>query len=92
VTISQGEGKTLTHNIGGNVDNYVVDMQFKHTGSGDIGIIYIGGHMDDGYFRGAYWRLLTSSSILVGRMSNDGYVDQVRIRILLRKNDSRKGG
>ena len=29
VAISPGEQKRLTHNIGGNTDNYVVDMQFK---------------------------------------------------------------
>jgi hypothetical protein len=81
VSFSQGQGKMFFHNIGGNVENYVVDMQFIHTGAGDIGNIYHGGHMDDGYFRGAYWRSLTSSSIMVARMSDDGYVDQIRIRI-----------
>ena len=83
VSFSQGECKTLTHNIGGNVDNYVVDMQFKDTDvTWGINIIRFGGVGGDPDQRaGACWENLLTSSIKVCRMSADPFADQMRIRI-----------
>jgi hypothetical protein len=81
VTISDVE--KLTHNIGGNVDEYVVDMQFKDTNPYGNGIHNYGsgGIEFDGYYLGAYWRNLTTTSISVLRWGDDLFADQVRIRI-----------
>jgi len=61
--IADGTGVTLTHSIGGNVDNYVVDMQFRK-GTGNINIIGYGiDRMGDPtpYSEwGAYWTSLTT--------------------------------
>jgi hypothetical protein len=78
VSINQNEPKRFTHNIGGNVDDYVVDMIFKdQTG---INIIGFGGDEGD-YIRGASWYGLTNQEIDVHRSKDDHVVDQIRIRI-----------
>lgn len=82
VTIAADETLTLSHNLGGNVDNYVVDMQFKNTtGVAGINQLFVGGdHFYDLYL-GASWRNLTSSSIEVVRNGNDVLINRIRIRI-----------
>ena len=81
-TISQGQTKVFSHNLGGNPDNYVVDMTCK-SDNATFGInqLYFGGDGRDGARYGAYWRHLTSTSITVYRFSNDAHCDQVRVRI-----------
>jgi hypothetical protein len=83
VSIAAHSFVTLTHNLGGNVDDYVVNMQFK----GNLGI-HCHGYGHDRYntsaevFRnGAYYRDLETDTIKVFRYANDLYIDQVRIRI-----------
>ena len=87
VSINQDQAQTFTHNIGGNADDYVVDMQYQNSGSGinqryyggaDFGA-NVSGKEDDRV--GAYWRSLTTSSITVFRRAEDTYAEQVRIRI-----------
>jgi hypothetical protein len=65
----------FTHNIGGNTDNYVVDMQFKDS--------YWGVHTMGygGWDPGGHWTNLTNTSITVRRGPDDTVVDQIRIRI-----------
>jgi hypothetical protein len=83
VPIAQSTTITLTHNIGGNLDNYVVDMQFKlgsnihNEGYGGDRNVWDG----DKYYRGAYWESLTNTEIQVYRRMNDETLDQVRVRI-----------
>jgi len=85
-SISQGELKTFTHNLGGDVDNYVVDMTCKsHNASYGINQLYFGGDGHDSKTYGAYWRHLTTTSITVRRMPDDAHCDQVRIRIWVYK-------
>ncbi len=43
VYLGQDEAKTLTHNLGGNVDNYVVDMQYYANSVDGINLRYYGG-------------------------------------------------
>ncbi|MCD6555133.1 MAG: hypothetical protein J7M16_14135 [Anaerolineae bacterium] len=89
VTVAQNGAKTLNHNLGGSVDDYLVDMQYKSSGSGinlryyggtDFGATSFGGTREDDRV-GAYWRTLTSSSITVYRRPEDVYAPQVRVRI-----------
>jgi len=77
IAINAGEAKELTHNLGGNADDYVVVMDAKcekwkiHT----IGF---------GYWRAAdgFTRYnLTNSSIFVKRMADDTFCEYIRIRI-----------
>jgi hypothetical protein len=79
----------LIHDIGGNPDNYVVDMQFKNHYGGR----HVQGFGRDTYFvalpngtsypevRGAWWQDLYSNSITIARGTVDQDVDYVRIRI-----------
>jgi hypothetical protein len=88
LSISQNENIALGHNIGGDPDYYVVDMQFWDTAYG-INTQRYGGDCDsdDGDFEhfGAYYWRLTSDSISVRRMSEDYYVDKIRVRIWVYK-------
>jgi hypothetical protein len=80
VSIDSPEIITLTHGLGGSVDNYVVDMQFK----GILGT-HCGGYGGDegmsGLSEGAIYRDLGTNTIRIQRYSNDHNVDQFRIRI-----------
>lgn len=89
VTINTNTARTFTHNLGDKTENYVVDMQYKNSGSG-INLRYAGGadfgtkpapgHAENDRV-GAYWRTLTSSSVTVYRRPEDSYASSVRIRI-----------
>ena len=87
VSISQGETEVLTHNLGGNADNYVVDLQFKETDispveSPGVHQIYYGGAQRyNGDWIGASWSRLTNTSIEVYRRYDDSFVDEIRVRI-----------
>ena len=80
-SVTPGHSLALTHNIGGNASNYVVDMQFKDDGSYGVNNMYYGGYYGGGYFRGVFWSGLTSSTIWVTRLSDDIYADKFRVRI-----------
>jgi hypothetical protein len=86
-SLGQASSQTLTHNLGGNSADYVVDMQFKDS-IFSINNRYYGGRMcyqgtDYAAYRGAYWYGLNNSQITVYRGENDGMADQVRVRIWL---------
>lgn len=94
--IVPGTDFTFTHNVGGNVDDYLVDLEYK-SADPDIGVnqIYYGGarlgsktprtHPIDlgspGDMVGAYWDHLTPTTINVHRNSEDQYANWVRVRI-----------
>ncbi len=81
VSINPGYTIDLTHNIGGNVDNYVVDLQFK-TDNGNINNVGYGCYYDTiGRSFGASWSGLTNTKINVSRRMYGGWTDQVRVRI-----------
>ncbi|UCE18045.1 MAG: hypothetical protein JSV84_14450 [Gemmatimonadota bacterium] len=80
-TIAQGETQTLNHNIGGDPDNYVVDLQFKGS-SGGAHQMYYGLDWDTkDYSTGGYWRDLTVTSISVYRGGDDTTISKIRVRI-----------
>jgi hypothetical protein len=82
--INQAETITFDHDLGGNVDDYVVDMTCESTtgmiNSGINQINYGGNTAGTSQF-GTYWRNLTASAIKVYRASDDTTCDQVRIRL-----------
>ena len=79
--IAPGEARTWNHGLDGNVDDYVVDLQFKDS-SGALHNTYYGLNHDDidGKY-GAHWGGLTASQITVTRGFEDLLVSQVRVRI-----------
>ncbi|MBN1668392.1 MAG: hypothetical protein JW862_14960, partial [Anaerolineales bacterium] len=90
VALGLDQTKVLYHRLGGNVDHYVVDMQYRGDSSNGVNQRYYGGadfgskppagaSADDRV--GAYWRSLTTSSITVYRRPEDIYADFVRVRI-----------
>lgn len=80
VALAQHEAKTLYHNIGGNVDNYVVDMQHKRVSPDVIYGISNKGIGQDGT-KGAIYQYLRANSISVYRGSEDYAAEYVRVRI-----------
>jgi hypothetical protein len=90
ITIAQDTSQTLLHNLGGNSDDYVVDMQYRDSGVDGVNQRYFGGadfgvnpapgHAVDDRV-GAYWRSLDNSSITIYRRPEDTYAEQIRVRI-----------
>lgn len=74
--------RQLTHSLGGDVGDYLVDLQFKMN-MGVLGIHNFGtGHsFYSNRTIGAYWQQLTPVGIRVIRASQDYVVDQFRVRI-----------
>lgn len=81
--IATDEVRPLTHNLGGNVDDYTVGLWFKDTTPEGIGIHTrcYGGFEAGGQLRGAAWQNLTSATIDVLRYADDPWAEQVRVRI-----------
>jgi hypothetical protein len=78
-SISKGGTRVFDHGIGGNRDNYVVDLQFKDNGGKVHNYLY--GAMTWSEYLGAWWTDLTNQQIKVERMPDDEWVLQVRVRI-----------
>jgi len=83
VDIQAGQVVTPTHNLGGSVDDYIVDVKFQDTTLGGLGVHQygFGGLEADGAFHGATWRNLTNSTIEVQRSGGDALVHRVRVLI-----------
>ncbi len=89
VAIAQGESKILTHSMGGDAGNYVVDLMGRKggviTSRGLNGYYYyFTGSGASGYNWGGYWMSsLNNSSVTVYRSSTDRgeVVDDIRVRI-----------
>ncbi|HIC88151.1 MAG TPA: hypothetical protein EYP04_01930 [Anaerolineae bacterium] len=81
ISISQNTNTILNHNLGGNVDDYVVDLICKD----DDGTWPTGTGINQtpaGVDNGAFWHDLTTTSIQIYRASYDaGRCDWVRVRI-----------
>ena len=92
--IAPGTTLTLTHNVGGSVNSYIVDVEFYDVEAYGIHVVGMGGDFFDPPLpadgadtieHGAHWQRLTTSTIEVVRQDDDNYVDQVRVRIWQRK-------
>jgi hypothetical protein len=90
VAFDQNQAIGLSHNIGGDADDYFVDMQYRGASFSGVNQRYYGGadfgaNVTDGVSEddrvGAYWRSLNNSSIVVYRLPEDIYAPEVRIRI-----------
>jgi hypothetical protein len=89
VAFAQDAAHTFTHNLGGNPDDYLVDMQSRDPGSDGVNQRYYGGAdfgakitlgaVDNRV--GAYWRSLNAASITAYRRPEDIYADEIRLRI-----------
>ena len=78
---AQGESRELNHNISGNPNDYVIDMQCKWDGDGLAHNFYVGGDIDDGDLRGVTWDNLQTDTVLVERWSADPFCHRIRVRI-----------
>jgi hypothetical protein len=77
--ITAGSPLTLNHNLGGDRDDYVVDLIFRRLERAhhlSYGADWVGDAP-----KGAYWYDLTSTHIKVLRVAGDSHVVQVRVRI-----------
>jgi hypothetical protein len=101
--IARGELKTFYHDLGGEPDNYVVDLQFKDTladGSSSRGVSQMsyGGDSHKGFpsgdikSDGVYWRELSGSQIKVYSYADDAFTDEVRVRIWIPPTPSYNSG
>ena len=87
LSISPGLTITLTHNLRGNPDDYVVDLQFLHETAFGRHQIGYGGRSTyfwasgDDLNQGGAWYGLTDTEIKVMRDSDDPFIDKVRARI-----------
>ena len=87
--ISKAEVKTFPHNLGGDPNDYIVDLQYKDKTSGfgvnqeDFGSEEYIDFFQSGIYieKGAYWFALTDKDIAVKRQGNDVTAEEVRIRI-----------
>jgi len=87
VEIAQGTAVTITHNLGGDPEDYVVDMTFRdyYFGSGIHQITYGGDVRPDEGSKGVWWEALDAISIRAVRGVNDARCQDVRIRIWVYK-------
>ncbi len=83
VDIATDTVRTLTHNLGGNPNSYLVRAAARSTVPGGPGINTraAGGMEVGGQFFGANWQNLTDTRINFFRQPNDPSADQVRVRI-----------
>jgi hypothetical protein len=101
IPFNLGEGKTLSHNLGGNPDDYIVYMECYAEGQGALNQRYYGGvdlgkktfnESYDNYRLGAYWCSLNSSTILVQRREEDYSAENIRIQIWVDPNPDYDSG
>lgn len=70
-----------SHDIGGDVDNYVVDMTCKREGSTGINNWGVGGDANSSQYYGAWWSNLSATQITLHRWDNDSECPSVRVRL-----------
>jgi hypothetical protein len=83
VDIATSESIMFTHNMGGDIEDYAIQMWFRDTDAGGYGVNNrgYGSIEDNGTWSGVFWRTLTDTHITVGRQPTDPYAEQVRIWI-----------
>lgn len=81
--IAPGATQVFTHNLGGDVGDYAVELLFRDTDVGGLGVhsFGYGGFENTGQWQGGYWYDLTDTNITVHRMVNDETADRMRLRI-----------
>jgi hypothetical protein len=82
VTIPLGTCSVFNHNVGGDVDDYAVDLWFWDLDDGwGLNRRYYGGAEESGASYGVHWQGLTANTIRVCRGSSDDAADRVRIQV-----------
>jgi hypothetical protein len=81
VDLTPGSAEMLTHDLGGDVDEYVVDVEGRSSSSGDRHAAFGSDRASETSISGFYWLSLTTSTISVYRAEDDGATDQARVRI-----------
>lgn len=83
VSITQGETRVFTHSLGGDPDDYAVDLQFMDTAADGRGInaYDYGGNEQGGLFAGANWQNLDSTGIQVYRQAGDFSANMIRVSV-----------
>ncbi len=82
INLPAGSAVTLTHNLGGDPDQYHVEMWFRDLDDGHgINSRGYGGMEGGGQWMGAAWLNLTDSSITLLRHADDIFADRIRVRI-----------
>ncbi len=89
--LNLGKEEDFDHNLEGNPDNYVLDMQFNDMDYYGVNQNFYGGmttYQDSIYptQEGSYWFGLNNSSVKVLREANDSFADQVRVRMWITGN------
>lgn len=83
--LSKGQTLVLQHNVGGDPNNYVVDMQLWCFFNGRTNKGSGGWYPDSGVLpephQGAYWQNLTWTEIQVTRAEDDNSTTMIRVRI-----------
>lgn len=79
-SLGQGASRTLTHNLGGSVDHYVVDLTCNGAGAG-LNNWGVGGDANWEDYYGAWWSSLSTTQITIHRWDDDTDCPHVRVRI-----------
>ena len=79
VAINKDQILTLTHNLGSNPDNYVVEFYLNNMGS--INIVNVGRYQTSTSLYGAFWDQLKNNTIRVVRCPDDLIANKIRVRI-----------
>jgi hypothetical protein len=85
-TLDPGKMKSFPHNLGGDSDDYVLDLQFFDLNFVGTHQLYWGGNTTvkhDGTYveEGAYWHNLNKTNVKVTREADDWNAKKVRVRI-----------
>ncbi len=78
--IAVGSYLDLSHGVGGDANNYIVELYGKDDFYG-IHQLYYGGCASGSQWFGCYWQRLTNTDIRIQRNPNDNVYDSVRVRI-----------
>jgi hypothetical protein len=81
--ITPGDCRVFNHELGGDPNDYVVEVWFRDTDAGGLGMNRRGyGGLDaNGQRLGAHWELLTTDTIAVCRGDDDTAADEVSVRV-----------
>lgn len=94
VSLAAGMGQTLSHGLGGDSDDYVVDLMFR-TGA-TVHQRFVGKDQYDSasgfQHRGVAWSALGTTSVRIHRGADDVFCDETRVRIFLRPEPSWDSG
>ena len=87
ISMAKPDARILVHGLGGDPNNYVVDVQFQHHVHGRHHIGYGGITWRSYYnpadlvYEGGDWYGLDDQQIIVTRAGDDDYIREVRVRI-----------